>query len=68
MLWMCSQILLNLLMFPEMRVKVIAWRQADGVSEADTGERSTCIRTCKHSGVLLSHLEILVHYICICGT
>ena len=48
MLWMCSQILRNLRMFPEMRVKVIAWRQADGVSEADTGERSTCIRTCKY--------------------
>ena len=46
MLWMCSQILLKRRMFPEMRVKVMACRQPAGVSEAATGDRSTCIRTC----------------------
>ena len=51
MLWMCSQILLNLRMLPEMRVKVMACRQADGVSEAATGERSTCIRTWKFASI-----------------
>ena len=46
MLCMCSQIRRNLLMLPEMRVKVIACKHwAAGVSAPATGERSTCIRT-----------------------
>ena len=47
MLCMCSQILLNLLMLPEMRVKVMACRESWGDSAVETADRSTCIRTCR---------------------